>query len=135
MVSKFLRLPLRRKLLLALAVLFSFVSYLLYRFFPRNAKVESKRSFRKMRPRLLRDIAWAVRQTKDRMPWENVCRHQAYQVKLFCAVFGQPFEVYVGFKKSPETGKVEGHTWTKANGHFLSGWCQEEEYTLQAGRY
>ena len=80
---------------------------------------------------LVKDISFAINVMSKYTPWENVCRHQAYQAMLLCRFYRIPYQIFVGFKKSDE-GKIEGHAWTMINGEIITGFCKVEEYTIQA---
>lgn len=80
---------------------------------------------------VLSDIAWAIRTVNTYIPWDSVCRHQALMAMSLCKQYGQALEIFVGFRKNADTGKLEGHTWAMANGKFITGHCNMAEYTLQ----
>lgn len=77
----------------------------------------------------IKDISWAIRIAASITPWENVCRHQAWQGAIMLNRYGISFSYFVGAKKSPE-GKVEGHSWILAGNRFVSGKCNVREYTI-----
>ena len=80
---------------------------------------------------VLHDIAFAIRTVSKYVPWENKCRHQAYQAKLLLTYFKIPYHIYVGFKANHE-GTIEGHAWTMANGKMVTGFCNPDEYVVLA---
>lgn len=129
----FFRLSRRRQALLCVTVLLSLYTFLLMRFFRKHARFDrTKRQSERVNELLVRDIRWAIFTTSRWVPWENVCRHQAYQAMLLCRYYRQPYRIYIGFRKSPESGKVEGHAWTTVDGEMITGFCKPEEYTVQS---
>ena len=40
---------------------------------------------------LVKDICFAIRVMKNYTPWENVCRHEAYQAMLLCRFYQIPY--------------------------------------------
>lgn len=136
----FYRLSTRRKLLFGLGLVLALYSWLIFRFLNKNArfgkKTEGEKTFQYSfsLPRysaLILDIRWTIFMVNKYIFWENVCRHQAYQAKLFCVFFNIPYQIFVGFKKNEE-GKVEGHAWTLVNEEIITGFCKPEEYIVQA---
>lgn len=79
---------------------------------------------------LLQDIQWTVKNVSRIIPWEFVCRHQAYLATIFCRVLNIKYKIVVGTKVNREKQIVEGHVWTIADGVFLSGACNVNEYTV-----
>lgn len=75
------------------------------------------------------DIAFALRTISKYVPWENKCRHQAYQAKLLLSYYSIPCQIFVGFKIN-EDNAVEGHAWTMAQGKMVSGLCDPTEYKI-----
>lgn len=129
----FFRLSPRRQWLFCVTVLLSFYTSLLMRFFRKHARFEGKKMRLKAKNDLLvRDIRWAVFTVGRRTPWENVCRHQAYQAMLLCRFYRQPYRIYVGFRKNTSSGKLEGHAWTIVDNEMITGFCNPEEYTVQS---
>lgn len=129
----FFRLSRRRQWLFCVTVLLSLYTFLLMRFFRKQARFErTRRKATGTDDLLVRDICWAILTTSGQVPWENVCRHQAYQAMLLCRYYRQPYRIYVGFRKNPETGKVDGHAWTTVNDKIITGFCDTEEYTVQS---
>jgi Transglutaminase-like superfamily len=131
----FYRLSFRRKLLLLSLIPLSLYSTFMLRFFKKKAKFGEKEKKlldnTLINMTLVKDISFAIRVLSKYTPWENVCRHQAYQAKLLCRFYQIPYQIYVGFKKNNE-GKIEGHAWTKVSGEIITGFCKVEEYTIQA---
>ncbi len=134
-IKRFTKLSIRQKVLLFSVLLMSLYSYFLFRFFKHSAKFgyadKEFISHKTIDMILVKDISFAIRVMKNYTPWENVCRHQAYQAMLLCSFFHIPYQIFVGFKKSEE-GKIEGHAWTTVNGEIITGYCIVEEYTIQA---
>jgi hypothetical protein len=129
MVNKFFRLSNRRKVLLLKAVVLSL--YVRLKDFMPIKSIKPMQLEGQSDLALLSDIAWAIRVCHKLVPWQNVCRHQALCAVILCEEYGQALDVFVGFRKSAETGTVEGHTWTMASGKFITGACKVQEYTLQ----
>ena len=81
---------------------------------------------------IVNDIRWAIFIANKNVFWQNVCRHQAYQAMLLCKFYDIPYQVFVGFKKNNESTKIDGHAWTMINGQIITGFCDPNEYTVQA---
>lgn len=133
-VYRFIGLATRRKLLFFTTVLLSFYTFVLMRYFRKKARYERRAMPFDTTPdnSLVKDIRWAIFTVNKYVPWENVCRHQAYQAMILCRRYRIPYRIFVGFRKNPETGEVEGHAWTLVNGDFITGFCTPEEYTVQS---
>lgn len=131
----FYHLSFRRKFFLFLLIPLSLYSNIMLRFFKKKAKfgeVGLKNiDNRPVNMDLIKDIGFAIRIISKYTPWENVCRHQAYQAMILCRLYQIPYQIFVGFKKSNE-GKIEGHAWTTVNGEIITGFCKVEEYVVQA---
>lgn len=131
----FKKLSFRQKVLLIVVFLISLYSYTMFRFFKHSAKFGSLtkeyENNKTIDMTLVKEISFAIRVMCKYTPWENVCRHQAYQAMLLCRYFKIPYQIFVGFKKSNE-GKIEGHAWTMINEEIITGFCKTEEYTIQA---
>lgn len=80
---------------------------------------------------LLNDIAFAIRTVSKNVPWENKCRHQAYQAKLLLKHFNISCQIYVGFNANQE-GILEGHAWTMVNDKMITGFCNPTDYKVLA---
>ena len=80
----------------------------------------------------INDIARAIRISSKYIPWKNVCRHQAYQAKLFCNFYKIPYRIFIGFKKDKEKNEIQAHAWTIAAGNMITGFCNPEEYIVQS---
>ncbi len=134
----FYRQSTRRKLLFGLGLVFAFYSWFMFRFFKKYARFGSKAQgntsinqvFSASHSSLVLDIRWAIFTVNKYVFWQNACRHQAYQAKLFCNFFKIPYQIFVGFKKS-ENGKIEGHAWTIVNEEIITGFCNPDEYVVQ----
>lgn len=79
---------------------------------------------------LIKDISFAINLIAKYSPWENVCRHQAYQAIVLCKWYKINSKIYVGFKKE-EDNKITGHAWTVVNDIIITGLCKPEEYHVQ----
>lgn len=77
----------------------------------------------------VRDIAWAIRVVSKITPWENVCRHQAWQGAVLMSRSGLAFNYFVGAKKG-EFGSLDGHSWILSANRFVCGRCNVREYTV-----
>lgn len=77
----------------------------------------------------IRDVAWAIRKISMISPWENVCRHQAWQAAVLLNKSGLKFRYFVGAKKST-SGQIDGHSWIISGNRFVSGRCNVNEYTI-----
>ena len=77
----------------------------------------------------IRDIAWAIRKVSRVTPWENVCRHQAWQAAKLLHESGLKFQYVVGAKKNT-SGIVDGHSWVISANRFVSGRCKVSEYQI-----
>ncbi len=77
----------------------------------------------------IRDIAWVIRKVSRVTPWENVCRHQAWQAAKLLHESGLKFQYVVGAKKNA-TGIVDGHSWVISANRFVSGRCKVSEYKI-----
>lgn len=136
-VFLFYKMSFRRKYLLVLTLILACYTYLLMRFFKAKAVFGTTASMpniatSKISQELVRDITFAIRTVAKYIPFENVCRHQAYQAKLLCKRYTIPYQIFVGFKKSVESGKIEGHAWTVVQDELITGFCNPTEYTIQA---
>jgi hypothetical protein len=80
---------------------------------------------------LLNDIRFAIEAVNKIVPWENVCRHQAFQAMLLCKLYKIPYQIFVGFKKNND-GKIEGHAWTVVDNQIITGFCDTNEYIVQS---
>jgi len=134
-IKRFFSLSSRQKLLIVAVGLLSLYSYLLFKFFKYLAMFgridRVTQSAKTIEMKLVNDIRWAIRVIGKFAPWENVCRHQAYQAMIICKFFKIPYQIFVGFKKN-DNGIIEGHAWTIVNGEIITGFCKPEEYIVQA---
>jgi hypothetical protein len=134
-IKRFLKLSVRQKLLLITMFFTSLYTYILFRFFKHSAKFgyanKEYVSPKTIDLTLVNDLSFAIRVMGKYTPWENVCRHQAYQALLLCRYYQIPYQVFIGFKKSNE-GKIEGHAWTVVGNQIITGFCKPEEYVIQA---
>ncbi|NVJ87805.1 MAG: lasso peptide biosynthesis B2 protein [Algoriphagus sp.] len=73
----------------------------------------------------VKDITFAITLANKYIPWNNRCRHQAWQAIYLLNRAGIPYEYHVGVKKG---NLIEGHSWVKVIGDFVSGVCEENNY-------
>lgn len=134
-IKRFIGLSIRQKLLLITVVFLSLYSHLKFLFFNYSAKFgrinEPPKNHTSTDMSLVKDIRLAIKIISKYTPWENVCRHQAYQAMILCRFYQIPYQIFVGFKKNDE-GKIEGHAWTIVNEEIITGFCKPEEYVVQA---
>ena len=133
-IRVFFKLSLQRKLLLAVVIPLSLYSYFAFRFFKKSTRFGEmnkplRTSHEGVDMAIVRDISMAIRVVSKYSPWENVCRHQAYQAKILCRFYKIPYTIYVGFKKN-QSGAIEGHAWTMVNEEFVTGFCIVDEYAV-----
>jgi len=131
-IGQFYRLSKRRKFLLLITLILSVYTYFLMKYFKKYAlfgKKIQEINQNNSNEVLAADFAFAIRIIDKYVPWENVCRHQAYQAKLLCKVYRIPYLIYVGVKKN-EQGLIEGHAWTMLGNKIITGYCKQEEYTI-----
>ena len=124
----------RRKFLLLLAFGLSFYSFLLMLFFKKYATFGERKA--QIAPDnvpnpIVMDIRYVIFVVSKYVPWQNVCRHQAYQAKILFSMYDIPYQIFVGFKKN-EDGKIDGHAWTMAGGLMVTGFCNPDEYVVQS---
>ncbi|MBA4853669.1 lasso peptide biosynthesis B2 protein [Emticicia sp. BO119] len=133
-IQVFVRLSFRRKLLLSVLFLLSLYSYIMLLFFKKKAKFGERNKpvvkSGSVDMELVKDISFAIRIVSKYSPWQNVCRHQAFQAKMLCDFNKIPYTIYIGVKKN-EDGVLEGHAWTIVNEQFMTGFCKVEEYVIQ----
>jgi Transglutaminase-like superfamily len=134
-IKRFFNLSIRQKLLIVVVGFISFYSYFLFKFFKHWAtfgRVDRvNQSAKTVEMKFVNDIRLAIRVIGKFVPWENVCRHQAYQAMILCKFFKIQYQIFVGFKKN-DNGIIEGHAWTIVNGEIITGFCKPEEYIVQA---
>ena len=134
LVKKFTRLSAVRKKLLLQTLILSVYTQVLFRFFKKHAsfgKAADIDSKPQQPDAKALDIAYAIQAVDKLVPWQNVCRHQAYQAKMLCSWNRLPYMIFVGFKKDKETNKIQAHAWTVAGGKIITGFCKPNEYTIQ----
>ncbi|MCU0349431.1 MAG: lasso peptide biosynthesis B2 protein [Flavobacterium sp.] len=134
-IKRFIKLSFRQKLLIFVVGFLSLYSYFLFRFFKQLAtfgRVDRvTQSVQNLEMNLVNDIRFAIRVIGKFAPWENVCRHQAYQAMILCRFYQIPYQIFVGFKKN-DNGIIEGHAWTVVDNQIITGFCKPEEYIVQA---
>lgn len=130
--AKFRIISSRRFMFLVSSSFLSIYIYILMKFFRRKSHFVSSnpKELNVSEFSLLQDIQWAVKNVSRIIPWECVCRHQAYLATIFCRVLNIKYTIVVGTKINKEKQIVEGHVWTISDGVFLSGACNVNEYTI-----
>ncbi|QDK82414.1 lasso peptide biosynthesis B2 protein [Spirosoma sp. KCTC 42546] len=124
----------RQKKLLIMTFFVSIYTYLLMKFFKKYALFQIKGIEGKARINdnlIIDDICSSIRMISKYVPYENVCRHQAYQAKLICTYYKIAYQIFVGFKRD-EAGNITGHAWTIAQGKIITGFCNPEEYVIMS---
>ena len=124
----------RRRYLLVLAFGLSLYGFLLMLFFEKYATFGERRDLitqNDLPNPIVIDIRYAIFVVNKYVPWQNVCRHQAYQAKMLFSMYDIPYQIFVGFKKN-ENGKIDGHAWTMAGGMMITGFCNPNEYVVQS---
>lgn len=110
-------------------------SYFLYAFNQKNARYggnqKNKRFENETNLSYVADIRFAIMILTKYTPFEFMCRHQAWVASQLLQKYHIPHTVYVGFKKNP-IGLIEGHAWTVSQNIMVSGFCNPEEYIIQA---
>lgn len=133
-IAQFFRLKSERRVLLLTGFLLAVYSYFLFKYNNRNArfggKNKSDSSTTSATLATLRDIRFVIKVLTKYIPWDFLCRHQAWVVRFLLLKHQIPFTVFVGFKKN-SIGVIEGHAWTVALGVQVSGFCNPDEYTIQ----
>ena len=131
----FIRMKPKRKLLLAKGFFLAFYSYFLFAFNPKLARFGRMSTIvpteKESNLSIIVDIRFMIKILAKYVPWEFMCRHQAWVVTYLLKKYQVPYIVYVGFKKNT-SGIIEGHAWTMAQNIMVSGFCDPDEYTLQA---
>lgn len=133
-VKKFTRLSAARKKIMVQAFILSLYTHVLFRFFKKSAhfgKAAVTNNVQQQPDAKASDIAYAIQAVGKLVPWNNVCRHQAYQAKILCNWNRLPYRIFVGFKKNKENGEIQAHAWTVAGGKIITGFCNPGEYTIQ----
>ena len=134
-IALFLRIKRERKVLLIFGFFLSIYAYFLFKYNKKKARFGRKN--KSVYPTSIAataaiyDIRFVVRVLTKYIPWEFMCRHQAWLVGFLLFKHQIPFTVFVGFKKNPN-GVIEGHAWTIAQDVMVSGFCNPSEYTIQA---
>lgn len=77
----------------------------------------------------IKDVAYTIGLADRFVPWENVCRHQAWQAAYLLGKKNIPFNYYVGARKNDD-GKVDGHSWVICCRRFISGKCNPDDYKI-----
>ena len=130
----FHRLPFRRKYLLAGTWWLAAYSFVLLNYFARYARFGTRTTTPPPNvppDPLIADIQFAINGVARYVPWDNKCRHQAYQARLLCRLHRIPFQISVGFRRN-EGGVIEAHAWTTVGEHMITGFCDPQDYVIQA---
>ena len=133
-LRSFYRLPFRRKYLLAGTWWLAAYSFVLLTYFTRHALFGTRTTTPPPNvpaDPLIADIRYAINRVARLVPWDNKCRHQAYQARLLCRFYGLPYQISVGFRKN-EAGVIEAHAWTTVGQHMITGFCNPQDYVVQA---
>ncbi len=127
----FLKFPFKRKLILFQSILFSYLIYFIYRFWPNLPKLKIDSTYRpgNFNPLLTYWIRNSIQISKKYHLFDLKCRHDAILAKWLLKKYRQPVQIYVGFKKN-EQNKINGHAWVKSNQYFITGDCNQEEFVI-----
>lgn len=131
----FLRLKPKRRHLLIVGIFLAIYSYFLFSFNQKKARFGEQNGI--LNPEnadnqpLILDIRFVIKVLSKYVPWNFVCRHQAWIASFLLKKQQIPYTIYVGFKKNP-FGQIEGHAWTLAQNIMVSGFCNPKEFTIQA---
>lgn len=138
MLSRFLlfiKLKPERRHLLVHGFYLAIYSYFLYTFNQKNARyggnLKNKRFENETNLSYVADIRFVIMVLTKYTLFEFMCRHQAWVASQLLQKYHIPYTIYVGFKKNP-TGLIEGHAWTISQNIMISGFCNPEEYIIQA---
>lgn len=133
-IKIFTDLSLRRKILVFLTLLISLSTFFQFKYFKRTVSFGRNRirplSNQRVDIKLVKDIGFAINLVAKYTPWENVCRHQAYQAKILCKLFGLSYLIEIGFRRNEKTNLVEGHAWTIVSESMITGFCNPEDYQI-----
>jgi hypothetical protein len=136
-ISTARKLSFKKKQMLLFAFFLSIYSWIMMRFFRKYARfgIQTK-EIKKTIPEtentndeIVKDIRWSIFVINKYTPWENLCRHQAFQAKILLSFYHLPYYIYVGFQKNAE-GTVVGHAWTMASDLMITGFCDPNEYLI-----
>lgn len=123
------------KIILVKTIFLSLYSYILFKIKPtwiRFGKLDSQ--LKKNQPidwELVKDVKFSIYATSKWMPISLVCRHQAHVAKILFNQYKIPFKLYIGFRHG-EDMHIQGHAWTEVQGKQITGFCNPEEYIIQA---
>lgn len=133
--SLFLSLSTQGKIILLKAILLSLYSYVLFKLKPtwiRFGRLNQPEISNKLIDwELVKDIKFSMYAVSKYMPMSLVCRHQAHVAKILFNQYKIPFKLYIGFRYG-EDKSIQGHAWTEVQGKQITGFCNPEEYTIQA---
>jgi hypothetical protein len=133
-ITSFFKISDRCKILIVIAWFLSLYAFLLMKYFQKKAQFNRKKKILELKKPdsfLIKEIRTAIRVASKLSPWENVCRHQAYQAKMLCECYGINYKIFIGFKKDEENN-IKGHAWTTVHDQIITGFCNPEEYQIQA---
>ena len=128
------RLPFRRKYLLVGTWWLAAYSFVLLTYFTRYARFGRRTTAppaSTANDPLIADIRYVINRVAPFVPWENKCRHQAYQARLLCRLYGIPYQISIGFRRN-EAGLIEGHAWTVVGEQMITGFCAPDNFVIQA---
>lgn len=130
----FLKLNTRCKILIMINILLSLYSYIIFSLFKKKAHFNSIFFIKKKSIdfNLLNDIKTSISIVSKNVPWENVCRHQAFQAKIILSFCKIPYKIFVGFRKDQNGIKIQGHAWTVVEDFTITGSCNPNEYVVQS---
>ena len=134
-IALFFRIKNERKILLAYGLYLAIYSHFIFLYNKKKARFGNENStlFREKEFTITHviDVRFVIKILIKYIPWEFMCRHQAWVAGFLLKKYQIPFTVYVGFKKN-SLGIIEGHAWTIAYDIMVSGFCDPTEYVIQA---
>ncbi|TFV97393.1 lasso peptide biosynthesis B2 protein [Algoriphagus kandeliae] len=77
------------------------------------------------------EISKAIHLAAKYIPWNNRCRHQSWQAVYLLNKKRIPYSYQVGVNRNKF---LEGHSWVKVNGRFITGYCNTSDYTIVVSR-
>ncbi|WP_269003999.1 lasso peptide biosynthesis B2 protein [Aquirufa ecclesiirivi] len=134
-LSLFFKLSFRNQSLILGTIILSVYCYFLFKIKPNwirfgrihQVKLESG----KIDWGLVKDIRESIRLVSKRLPLHLVCRHEAYMAKIWLNYYKIPFKIYIGFKYGDDKS-ILGHAWTEVQGRQITGFCDPQDYVIQA---
>lgn len=123
LITKFCRIPLNQKTLVAEAICFLLASKLLLLIFPfRICKQIFKRNeILDNQPNIqtLKEISIAVERANKIAIWKNVCLVKSFAARLMLQRRGIPSSIYLGVTITNET-KLAAHAWLISSGVYVT---------------